>query len=79
MSRQRVLMAATVLAAPALLVLTAGPSTGHPYHDPGSSRPSTEASASAAPVLPACPPTQLTRTGNQTTAVDAAATAAPGT
>ena len=66
MTRQVALLAAAILAAPASVVLTAGPSSSHPYDDPGSSRPSTEVSASAASALPACPPTQLTRTGSQT-------------
>ena len=59
MTRQVALLAAAILAAPASVVLTAGPSSSH---------------ASSAAGLPACPPTQLTRTGSQTTAVDAAAT-----
>jgi hypothetical protein len=59
MSRRVAPLAAAILAAPFLVVLTAGPSNSH---------------ASRAAGLPACPPTQLTRTGSQTTAVDAAAT-----
>ena len=59
MTRQVALLAAAVLAAPALVVLTAGPSSSL---------------AISAAGLPVCPPTQLTRTGSQTTAVEGAAT-----
>ena len=59
MTQRVALLAAAVLAAPFLVVLTAGPSSSL---------------ASSATGLPACPPTQLTRTGSQTTAVEGAAT-----
>jgi hypothetical protein len=71
-SRRTVLSAATVLAAPVLLVVTAGPSSSHAPRAAGTvQRP---APAIGAAGLPACPTTSLTRTGSQTTAVDAAAT-----
>ena len=62
MTQRAALLAAAVLAAPFLVVLSAGPSSSL---------------ASSATGLPACPPTQLTRTGSQTTAVEGAATDAP--
>ncbi len=67
MSRRRAaLLAATVVAAPGLLVLTTSPSRGQ---SPGPS-----GGVSGAGLLPACPATQVTRTGSQTTAVEGAST-----
>jgi hypothetical protein len=75
MSRRAVLLAATALAAPVLVVVTAGPSSSHPSRPAGGvPQRSTSATSAGASGLPACPPSQLTLTGNQTTAVDLPAT-----
>ena len=74
MSRGAALWAATVLAAPVVLVVTAGPSSSHASRFAGTVQRPAPAPAIGAAGLPACPTTSLTRTGSQTTAVEGAAT-----
>jgi hypothetical protein len=72
MSQRIVLLTTTVLVAPALLVVTAGPSSTQERRAAGTAqRPAPDSTGAAR--LPACPRTQLTRTGSQTTAVEGVA------
>src|SRR5690242_3930766 len=74
MSRRAALLAAAVLAAPALVALTPDQAGSLPIVAARTApRPASTGSAGLAR-LPPCPPTQLTRTGSQTTPVDGAAT-----
>ena len=66
MSTRAALVAGAVLAAPSLVVLSAGPASSRPSSPP--------AGSSSVPSVAACPATQVTRTGAQSTPVEGAAT-----